>query len=228
MMPKAVFFDFDGVLVDSVDIKTEAMRLLFAGEQPAHVAEIVALHERLGGVSRYRKFEIAYETILRRPLSEGEMEALGARFSELALDAIAAAPMIPGAREFLERYCRRALLFVVSGTPDRELRAVLERRDLGAFFQAAHGSPALKPDILRDLLARHGLAPEDACFVGDAGTDFEAAECCGVPFVGVVAPGRASPFERTVRIVPDLTSLDLVLEAGYDTVGNSQLLEMRT
>jgi phosphoglycolate phosphatase-like HAD superfamily hydrolase len=212
---RAVFFDFDGVLVDSAGVKTKAMGRLFEAERPEHVAAIVQLHERLGGVSRYRKFELAYETILRRPLPDDECRRLGRRFSDLALDGVFTSPMIPGAMEILDLYHRQIPLFVISGTPEDELRMILSRRDLTRFFRSVHGSPALKPEILRSLLSQHGWSPREACFIGDAKTDWEAARDCSVCFVGVVAHGHANPFGRDTVIVPDLRSLDLALERAY-------------
>ena len=43
MSVRAIVFDFDGTLVESVDVKTQAFRTLFK-EYPQHVASIVALH----------------------------------------------------------------------------------------------------------------------------------------------------------------------------------------
>jgi phosphoglycolate phosphatase len=208
MSPRAIFFDFDGVLVDSVAVKTGAMRRLFAGERPEHVDAIVALHERLGGISRYRKFDLAYETILKRALPPHEREQLGRRFSELALEAVIAAPMIPGAADFIARYHELIPLFVVSGTPETELHLILERRDLSRFFNAARGSPRAKSEILRDLTAQHRIEPLDAVFIGDAITDRDAATSVGIPFLGIVAPGCDNPFGAGISTLPDLSELD--------------------
>jgi beta-phosphoglucomutase-like phosphatase (HAD superfamily) len=59
MTVKAVLFDFDGVIVESVYVKTEAFRELFAGESE-YLSEILAFHLANGGMSRYTKFEIIY------------------------------------------------------------------------------------------------------------------------------------------------------------------------
>jgi len=214
-MPAAVFLDFDGVLVDSVAVKTAAMRRLFSHEKPAQRDAIVELHERLGGISRYRKFDIAFAEILRRPLSDDERNRLGQRYSELVVDAVVAAPMIAGAREFLERRGGDCLLFVVSGTPEDELQHILRRKGLAHFFASAHGSPRAKPDILRSLLAQWRLAPQDTVFVGDAATDREAAETCGIPFIGVAANASGNPFPPHIPVLADLTELREALGGWY-------------
>jgi len=55
-MVKAIIFDFDGVILESVGVKKEAFRRLFQ-YYPEKVDEIVNYHMQQGGLSRYRKFQ---------------------------------------------------------------------------------------------------------------------------------------------------------------------------
>jgi pyridoxal phosphatase len=60
---------------------------------------------------------------------------------------------------------------------------------------ACLGKPA--PDLLRLALARAGVAPGDAVYLGDTPeTDGEAARAAGVPFVRIVRPSAAHAAER--------------------------------
>lgn len=205
---KALALDFDGVVLDSVQVKSRAMAALFADEQPGDVAAIVALHERLGGIDRYRKFDMIHADILRRPLSPERRAELGRRFSELALREVLDSPFIAGAPELLAECRRRNIpVFVASGTPEDELRDIVARRGLVPLLAEVHGSPRTKPVILAELMERHGLRPDEMVFVGDALTDFEAAQVTAIPFIGVVPKALDNPFAPTVLIVPDLTGL---------------------
>ena len=51
----AIFFDFDGVILESVEVKGWAFGRLFENH-PEHVDEIVAFHHANGGMSRFDKF----------------------------------------------------------------------------------------------------------------------------------------------------------------------------
>jgi phosphoglycolate phosphatase-like HAD superfamily hydrolase len=212
MTPAAIFFDFDGVILDSVEIKAEAMRLLFEGEEPDVVDAIVSLHSRHGGVSRFRKFDMIHSDILRRPLSAEARGGLGMRFEKLCFEALLACREIPGARAILEAYAGRTLLFVVSGTPEEELTRIATTRDLARYFVSIHGSPRTKSEILQSLLLAHALDPSCCVFIGDSTTDSDAAGDCGVPFIGVVAPGLANPFAAAIPIVRDLGSFNAALQ----------------
>jgi len=69
-MIKAIIFDFDGVLVESVDIKTKAFAGLFEHEGDSIVRRVVAYHIKNAGVSRFEKFRHIYKEMLDRELTE--------------------------------------------------------------------------------------------------------------------------------------------------------------
>lgn len=213
-MPKAIVFDFDGVILQSVDIKTRAFESLFAGEAPEALARILEHHRANNGVSRYEKFRHAYREILRRPLGPEEEKALGERYNATVEHAVSVCPFVPGAREFLEARHARTPFFVASGTPEEELRRIVERRGLGGFFRGVRGSPAKKDAILRSIAAALSCPPSELLMIGDATTDSEAARAVGARFVGVVPAGARSPFPPDARVLPDLTDLGTLLDGG--------------
>ncbi|MEX2195753.1 MAG: HAD family hydrolase [Thermoleophilaceae bacterium] len=207
--PGIVIFDFDGVILESADIKTRAFARLFESHAE-HVQAIVDLHLELAGVSRFEKFRLIYRDILDLPLDEAEMERLGTEFSGIALEEILRCPFVPGAREFLKARHESHALYVASGTPEEELRGIVRDRDLARYFRGVYGTPALKADISLRILEERSAEPSEAVFVGDAMTDLEGARGAGVPFVGRVAPGDPDPFaSEDVPVVADLRELAL-------------------
>ena len=68
-MIKAIIFDFDGVIIESADIKTEAFRALFEN-YPEHVEAIAGFHIENGGMSRFDKFRHIYKNIINEELNE--------------------------------------------------------------------------------------------------------------------------------------------------------------
>jgi len=202
----AVVFDFDGVIIESADIKTGVFARLFE-HHPDHLPEILALHERLGGISRFVKFEMIHRDILGIPYTDADRDRLGHRCVELVLDAVLTCPMVPGAEATLAALRGKRSSFVASGTPEEELLHICDRRELTGWFAEIHGSPRTKPEIVRDVCARHGLAPEAMLFIGDAWSDYEAALETGMTFLGRVPPGGANPFPEGVATVSDLVAL---------------------
>ena len=212
-MPDILVFDFDGVILESADIKTRAFRELFAAH-PDRVEEIVAYHEANAGISRLLKFRHIYGSMLGRPLGPEEERALGERFAALVIEEVVCCPFVPGALELLQAYSGRRPLFVASGTPDDELRRIVAARALTALFRGVYGAPKEKSAILEEILAMTKAPRASLLFVGDGRSDYEAAKAAGVGFVGRARPGRPHPFEGLhVPLVADLFELERRLSA---------------
>jgi phosphoglycolate phosphatase-like HAD superfamily hydrolase len=210
----AVVFDCDGVLLESAAIKSQAFAELFA-ERPEHVGEIVRLHEREGGLSRYVKFDMIYRDILGNSLGTEERRALGKRYSDLVLDKVLRCELVPGVRELLERLS--VPLFVASGSPHDELRLALSHHGLLPYFEEVWGSPTDKRQAIALVMERHQIAdPGRVVFVGDAPSDQAASQDMGTRFVGRVEHGMESPFARGTPTVPDMRALvlDAVMNGG--------------
>jgi phosphoglycolate phosphatase-like HAD superfamily hydrolase len=207
--PAAIFFDFDGVLAESTDIKIRAFTELYKEHGPDVLARVLAHHRTHGGVSRIQKIRHCHRKMLGISLEPEELIALGRRFSCLVVDAVVDAAWVEGARDLLDGFVGRVPLFIVSGTPEPELRDIVARRAMTGYFAAVRGSPPDKIAVIRELLAAHDLAADRVLFVGDAMTDHDAALATGLRFIGRVPPGEESPFPPATAIVPDLTALPL-------------------
>lgn len=185
---QALVFDFDGVLIESVDIKTRAFAQLFAGEPPETVQRIIDFHLRHGGLSRVEKLKAMYREILGRPLPEDRLEALCRAFSELVVNEVVMAPWVEGAEAFLLQHRGRYRFFIVSGTPEEELREIVRRRAIEPLFDGVFGSPRTKEVLLQDVLRDAGLPAAEMVFVGDSATDWAAAHATGVAFIWRPSP----------------------------------------
>lgn len=207
---QAIFFDFDGVIVDSTTVKTAAFRTLFA-PYPEILDRVIEHHLRYGGISRVEKIRWAHSELLGSPLSEEALAVEAKRYSELVLDAVVGVPYVPGALEFLQNSRREhpeILLFVVSGTPQPELREVTRRRNLDQYFVEVLGSTTHKPELVRQQLKKHNLQKENCVFIGDALTDYETARATDLGFVGIQ---RVNRFPEGTVTLPDCTGLAEVL-----------------
>jgi phosphoglycolate phosphatase-like HAD superfamily hydrolase len=208
-MPKAVIFDFDGVILESADIKTEAFIELFS-EYPEHREEILRHHLDNQGISRFRKFAWIYGELLGKDLEEDESRRLGKAFSRIVFEKILACSFVPGAAEILESLEGRCLMFVASGTPQEELDRIIDSRGLSRFFHEVWGTPLEKVEIIRSILDRYGFREDDVLFVGDGLSDYEAAKKTGIPFFARVVPAMSHHWEELgVQGAPDLLALNL-------------------
>ncbi len=212
---QAVLFDFDGVLVDSNAVKVDAFQALFADYDKPTVARIVAYHIQHGGISRVEKIEHAYRHIINQPLSDEELARLATAYSELVVDKVIAVPWIDGAKEFLDSARGTLPLFVISGTPEKELQYILEQRGMRWYFQQVLGSPIKKPEHIRNILNSYRLTPQNCVFVGDALTDYNAARQTGLHFIGI--QGEVT-FPAETTILPDCQDLQKAIRHHFRAV----------
>ena len=205
---EAIIFDFDGVVVESGEIKTQAFANLYREYGETVMAEVARYHVLHGGMSRYEKFRYFQHHLLKKPpLTVEEERILDTRFSELVVEAVIASESVAGAAELIRREAERIPLFVASGTPEAELNTIVARRGLARYFKAVRGSPAPKQKLIADILSGHALAAERVLMIGDALIDYQSARINNVSFIGRVRPGDKNPFPDHVDILPDLSSL---------------------
>lgn len=208
LSPSLVAFDFDGVLCDSVRVKAEAFRELYAEHGDAIAEAVADHHRRHGGIDRFSKIRHYERHLLGREADDRTVAEKARRFSALVTGKVVAAPLIVGARACLERLSARVPLYVISATPQEDIQAIVRQKDLDRFFRGVLGSPKGKADHLQQLVDEHRLQPSEALMVGDAPADLEAARSAGVAFVGITDRDGRHPFDETVTVFPHLAAFD--------------------
>lgn len=181
MLIKAIIFDFDGVIAESVDVKTQAFKELFKA-YPDKVGLIEKFHLENGGMSRFDKFRHIYKNILNKELTETEFNHLCAAFNKLVVDDVVKAPFVKGVKPFLDFYRGKLPMYVVSATPDAEIKEIIQRKKLDGYFSAVYGSPATKAECISNVLARDSYPAQEIFFIGDSRNDYHAAVETGVTF----------------------------------------------
>jgi len=205
----AFVFDFDGVLADSVEVKTEAFRQLYLMHGEAVANEVVRYHRENGGMPRAEKFVYYQTELLGVPPTEEELEHLSQKFSELVVDAVVNVLEIPGGLVFLQEWHGRIPMYIDSASPDKELDEIVLRRGLVPYFDGVFGSDRTKVENLRKILDTGGYNPEKVLFFGDALSDYSAAKKCGTKFMGIVT-SQNSPLLRLDEKVSYCSSFDEV------------------
>lgn len=182
-----VFWDFDGVIKDSVEVKSLAFEKLFVSEGPSFVQRVREHHLANGGVSRYEKIKI-YLTWLGKKSSDKDVEEYANRFSELVFRAVIESAWVPGVQEYLAKYHSKQIFVLVTATPQAEIELILKELKIESFFKWIYGSPIKKDQAINEVLANTKFLTKQAIMVGDSSTDYDAAVKTGVSFVLKTAP----------------------------------------
>lgn len=182
MLLENIFFDFDGVLAESVTAKTEAFREMYLPYGENITSQVVEYHVNHGGISRYEKFRYWEKTFFNKELSENEVNEMAKRFSSLVLQKVIEAKPVEDSIWFLEKYHKRLAFWIITGTPDDEIKIIAQKRGLMKFFRGIHGSPENKRYWTENLIEKHNLKRESTIFLGDATTDLDAANFSNLAF----------------------------------------------
>jgi len=203
---KAIIFDFDGVLVDSLDIKGKAFVKLFEDFGEEVQMRVLDYHVKHGGVSRDEKIKYFYQEFLKTPLTNERLRELCDEFSGLVVKEVISAKEIPGAEEFL-RTCGKYRCFVVSATPQPEMVSIIKERGWDAYFDGVFGSPASKVDNIRLILKEWNLRPYECLYLGDSESDYDAAKALQIKFIGIVNKNSQLTIHSDVLLVKNFHEL---------------------
>lgn len=83
-----IIFDFDGVILNSHNIKTRAFYEIFYpyGKKIANQAK--AYHEKNQGISRYIKFKDIFKKFLKKKINKNEIKVLDFKFKKICFNKI--------------------------------------------------------------------------------------------------------------------------------------------
>jgi len=220
---KTIVFDCDGVILDSNVVKTEAYcraakRL---GVTDAQAQALVDYHVRLGGISRYHKFDWYLREVLHQRVTKEAIQVWLDAFSDELEEGLMACSIADGVED-LKAKTPDATWMILSGGDQQEIRDLFHKRVLPSgqllatlFTGGLFGSPDNKDTVLaREKESGHLRFP--ALFVGDSKYDYEAAKRAGMDFVFVsdwteVADWKVFCEENNIEVLPTIADL---LNAG--------------
>lgn len=182
---KILIYDFDGVICDSVNIKTEAFVELFKEYGRDVENKIKEYHLLNGGISRFKKIKYIENTILGNSISEDIIQLKANKFSELVKEKVIKSKYINGALEFIVKNSSNYKQFICTGTPENEILEILEQKNIKKYFNGIFGSPTSKQEIILKIISINRVEKKDCLFFGDAITDLIASEDCNIQFCGI-------------------------------------------
>ena len=180
-----IIFDFDGVILDSMEIKANGLRRLLEGYPEDAVEALVDYHLENGGVSRYYKIRYFFEELLGEEITQEEVYSMADEFSEaMKIELNDRSYLIEDTVEFIENNHEEFNLHIASGADEGELKFICNEMDLAHFFITIQGSPIPKEELVKDILEEYGYEKEKTILIGDSKNDYEAAKANGISFAG--------------------------------------------
>jgi phosphoglycolate phosphatase-like HAD superfamily hydrolase len=183
---RVCFFDCDGVVFDSNGFKITAMLQVLRDHSEEQRASMCRYWRNNGGMSRNAKFRNFFENIANDCRSDEQvMDAVAAAVAEFGRYSLEGYLQVEPVAEALSlaRHVGRERAVIVSGAAESELRDVFRRKHIDGLFAEILGSPTGKLDLVKQVLERRNVMPEEALLIGDGAGDFEVCQTLGLYFV---------------------------------------------
>lgn len=203
-LPRAVLFDLDGTLIDSVpDITAAVAELLAAEKLPPLSEDQVRMMVGRGLKVLVRKVYDAQGMALDEASLECRLEDMREVY---ARHLVGKTTLMPGTLAALDFFrSRDCAMAVVTNKLVDATETILGHFGLSEYFDVVIGDstePPLsllarkpQPDMLIEALRRMEVKVDDAVMVGDSGVDIRAAKAAGLRVIAVRGGYSAEPLE---------------------------------
>lgn len=176
-------FDFDGVIIESAHLKSAAYRELFEKYFPEYMSEIMDYHLKNSGLVRYRKIRYICENIAKIKNADALIGKMIKEYEIDIIEKVMNCPFVPGVIEYIEKLRNDKIrMFVVSGTPDDELKKIITERGISRYFEDIYGGSQNKTFWLKKIMNDTSVSADKILFFGDGLNDYEAAADCSIDF----------------------------------------------
>ncbi len=184
-MIKNIVFDFDGVILDSVPVKTEAFKKLFDDYAEDKVQKLIEYHLENGGKSRYLKIKYFFNEILNQEIHKKDILFYANKYSDLTKKELSKEKyLMVDTMTFIEQNYQNYNLHIASGADENDLKFICQSLELSKYFISIHGSPKIKNEIVRDILNKNQYKKNETILIGDSKNDHEAANINNIEFYG--------------------------------------------
>ena len=209
-MIKNIIFDFDGVILDSTKIKSDAFLELYKDYSEDIQKKIYKYHNENLGIDRYKKIQFFHNNFLNTKINKAELNKLTMNFSSIVFNKIINCQFVEGAREFLEKNKENYNFFISSGTPQDELKKIIKFKQIDKFFRNIYGSPLSKDKHIKTIKNKYHIKESESIFIGDATIDQIAAKNNNLYFIGINSINNL--FDDEKYTMPDLKNLDKIID----------------
>jgi len=179
---RVVFWDFDGTIKETVEVKAQAFIRLFGHFGEKIKGQIKEHHEANGGMSRFTKIPL-YLTWAKGQASEEEIDNMCKQFSRIVFESVIKSEWVLGVNEYLISQHSKQDFILITATPQEEIEQILTSLGIKSCFKEVFGAPSRKEVVIRDVLDRLEYSSSETVMVGDSEEDLKAAQVNAVPFV---------------------------------------------
>jgi phosphoglycolate phosphatase-like HAD superfamily hydrolase len=173
-MIENIIFDFDGVILESNDIKIEGFKKLFS-EFGLEKSDKISDHFRNNaGLSRYDIIAFFFEYFTDQKINEQILKSYAKKYSDIIMDEMKRVRFVSGADNFIVENFNKYKYFIVSSSDQIDLKEICSDRKIEKYFMDIKGSPVKKTVNLAELIKIYQLDLDNTVYIGDSYNDYKA------------------------------------------------------
>ena len=203
-----LFFDCDGVILNSNKIKTDAFYKLALNFGELQAQKLVNHHLENGGISRYEKIKFFQKNILKNTNTKLYQELVD-NYGKILKEKLIKAEISKGVFK-IKQFFPNSKITVVSGSDQNELRWLFKEKRIDHLFNnGIFGSPKNKIEILEEIFSGF-KGEEKSIFIGDSKYDFEVSKFFKIDFAFISEWSDLSDWTKFARINKIKTFKDIL------------------
>lgn len=203
--PRALIFDFDGTIVDSLNEAIDVYNSIcsFYGCVPVKLEEVEFLRNQ------------TYTFIMKeKKLAPWKIPFLVYHAKKELRKRMAQISLVIGMKELLIQLKKEGyILGILTSNNHKSVKNYLAQHDLDIFgFVLSERNLFTKEKSLRKIISKYQLTPESTCYIGDENRDIVSARSAGVISVGLTYGFSGDSIKDSqpdylIHSVQDLSSL---------------------
>lgn len=173
-----IIFDFDGVILESNEIKNKSFQKLFASFSKKQINDFIDYNKKFGGISRYEKIKYFFKKnkiFINKKILDEYLNT----FSKIVKKRVLKARYVPGVKKFISNLSKNNIpIIVISGSDQNELIEICKKRKINKFLKI-YGSPFDKFKNYNNAISylkKINRFGNNGLIIGDSKIDYEVSK----------------------------------------------------
>lgn len=182
---KNIIFDFDGVIINSMDLRVDGVSKVFAHYDKQLVDKFISYYRYNAGLSKFIKIKYFYNEILGKDISEEKINDYSNQLSRIMREKLSTKEvLIEDTYKFIKNNYKRFNFHIASGSEQSELIFLCDRLEISKYFKCINGAPLHKNNLVQNIIEKNNYKKHETIIIGDSINDFESAKINEIGFVG--------------------------------------------
>jgi len=193
---KIMVFDFDGVIIDSTEVKVDEYRNLFSQFTKNEVTlnKIINIYRNSAGIPRETTLKKVFKEVLDKTISDQEVENLSLDYSKKIFQRLETILPLKGFLEYIAIH-KEINKHIISGAPNSDVSYLIKKLNLTKYFKSIKGGPLNKKNEITNIRKLAKVKAQNIIYFGDQKNDCIAAKSAGVNFIGINAGSNLDTME---------------------------------